>query len=416
MPSLTIALSSSAIEIIDCAIVGGGPSGLAAAIALGRGANCSKLAVFEKDNFQPKGASIQISKTGWKSIQKLDEALVPLLEETGVAVTAVELKPWGAKNPMKKKQQGFLSKAKQIPRKLKEAIMGRFVNAMVNRVHLWHDVRMVLCHHAVSRTNDSLLFPNCDLCEIIPLDLKEGPRFELVFQRENELFRVRSNFVLACDGTKSRVRALLPNEQETLLAENKSVWRGMAPNYDCKGKATFYRGLANSETNGRSALIFPGGKDSGSSWTVISDIADGKSQSTEEARTRVLTVLKSMGTKNNGEYERLKQIVQDSNVVIENKLHVRDFDQKWESSYDGLAFMGDAAHPVRPTGEGTALAFEDANVLQEIVAELGLSVKALRMYEEKRYLPIKTISQKIRDGANEFYKEDGRIVGNIEND
>ena len=44
------------------------------------------------------------------------------------------------------------------------------------------------------------------------------------------------------------------------------------------------------------------------------------------------------------------KVINDSNIVIENKLHVRDFDQPWESAYDGLIYLGDAAH-----GQGLAL-------------------------------------------------------------
>jgi len=84
---------------------------------------------------------------------------------------------------------------------------------------------------------------------------------------------------------------------------------------------------------------------------------------------------------------------------------VRDFDKPWKSSYDGLAYTGDAAHPVRPTGEGTALAFEDAKVLGEVVAKYGLSVEALRAYEDMRYEPVKRISDEVRRLAKASYAQ-----------
>jgi len=59
--------------------------------------------------------------------------------------------------------------------------------------------------------------------------------------------------------------------------------------------------------------------------------------------------------------------------------------------------------PVRPTGEGTALAFEDAKVLGDMVAKHGLCVEALRSYEDARYEPVKEISEKVRATAQSFY-------------
>ena len=213
---------------------------------------------------------------------------------------------------------------------------------------------------------------------------------------------VRTKYLFACDGIKSQVRELLPSEPDILLSENKSVWRGMAPHFNAKGRATFYRGTVDDSTAGRSALVFPGGKGAGSSWTVISDIEDGKSESIEEAKARVLKVVQTMGTEN---CNLLTKIIQDSNVVVENKLHVRDFDIPWESAYDGLIYLGDAAHPVRPTGQGAALAFEDAAVLCRVIVEQGgLSIAALRKYESERFLPVKEVSEAIRTRADAFYK------------
>ena len=73
-----------------------------------------------------------------------------------------------------------------------------------------------------------------------------------------------------------------------------------------------------------------------------------------------------MGTDSDS-YKLMKRAMDDSPIIIENKLHVRDFDQPWNSAYDSCIYIGDAAHPVRPTGEGTALAFEDTNVLRQMI-------------------------------------------------
>ena len=368
----------------------------------------SSVAVFERDGFQPKGASIQISKTGWGSIENLDPSLVDKLKKTGVPVTSVEFKPMSVaecddSNKGIKDIKGVMSRFvfKAV------SFFTRVLPAAITYVHLWHDVRSVLADHAKEvysfapnskeeESFDDLIELHCSLESIQPLsnspnnELEDGARFELTF--ENQENRVRAKYVFACDGTNSRVRSLLPNEADVLLSENKSVWRGVAPNVQSFGKAIFYRGA----NDGRSALLFPGGKDAGSSWTVIGDAIPGRSQTSEEARGRLLAVTSDCD-------DILKRAIGDSPVIIENKLQIRDFELPWESSYDGLVYIGDAAHPVRPTGEGTALAFEDAKVLGDMIGKHGLCVEALRSYEDARYEPVKKISEEVRATAQSYY-------------
>jgi len=377
--SLPLSLSSSSSELIvqqpctkknrcvDCAIIGGGPAGLATSIAIANASPSSTIAIFERDNFEPKGASIQISKLGFDSIKKLEESVIPLLDEVSVPVYEVETNSWTGDD---KQHDAAAAVNNNNEQKLKVDAP----RTVMNKIHLWHDVRIIFANQACQiyannqrrhGDGESLLNTNCNLIDIRPLTGEEDgdSRFELTFKHatSGEEITIRTRYLFAADGTKSKVRNILPKEPNILLPENKSVWRGMAPNINAHGKATFYRGTSDDNTAGRSALVFPGGKDAGSSWTVISDVEDGKSESIAEAKARVLKVIQTtMGREN---CRLMTNIIQDSNIVIENKLFVRDFNQPWESSYDGLIYLGDAAHPVRPTGQGAALAFEDAAVL-----------------------------------------------------
>ena len=387
---------------------------LATSIAISNASPSSTIAIYEQDAFEPKGASIQISRSGFDSIKQLDASILPKLEAVSVPVTDVETKSWAGDDNDTEQQTavvvnqlpgGIRSTLKRVSTKAKKIIF----RAVLNRIHLWHDVRIIFANQACEiyannqGNTEPLLNPNCKLIGIRSL-IEGEDRFELAFQHatSGEEMTVRTKYLFACDGIKSQVRELLPSEPDILLSENKSVWRGMAPHFNAKGRATFYRGTVDDSTAGRSALVFPGGKGAGSSWTVISDIEDGKSESIEEAKARVLKVVQTMGTEN---CNLLTKIIQDSNVVVENKLHVRDFDIPWESAYDGLIYLGDAAHPVRPTGQGAALAFEDAAVLCRVIVEQGgLSIAALRKYESERFLPVKEVSEAIRTRADAFYK------------
>ena len=55
--------------------------------------------------------------------------------------------------------------------------------------------------------------------------------------------------------------------------------------------------------------------------------------------------------------------------------------------------------PVRPTGEGIALALVDAKVLGDAVAKHELGLEALRAYEDERYEPVKMMAEKVAIGA-----------------
>jgi len=422
--------SNSWQRCIDCAIVGGGPAGLATAIAISDSSPSSSIAIFERDEFQPKGASIQISKSGWKSIAALDDGdklLVTKLEETAVPITSVDFKSWKEKDEevIGGRRARLKKKVTRRMSKLKVKAISLLASRVITRVHLWHDVRVVLCGHANSKYRESynavdscgdengdgaqpLVNLNLSLENIQPLspsEQQDGARFVLSFKNvvNGEEMKARARHIVACDGVKSKVRSILPNEPDILQAENKSVWRGLAPHISTSGKATFYQGGSASNTTGRSGLIFPGGKNAGSSWTIISDVEDQRSMSEEESRRRVLKVVESMG-KGSDNFKRFKQVIDESSIIIESKLHVRDFDKPWESSYDGLIYVGDSAHPVRPTGEGTALAFEDASVLGKVILKFGLCDEALREYENERYEPVKRISEKVKNMAQNFYK------------
>mmetsp|Transcript_13681 Transcript_13681/g.20828 ORF Transcript_13681/g.20828 Transcript_13681/m.20828 type:complete len:455 (-) Transcript_13681:178-1542(-) len=414
----TVISSHSWGGCIDCAIVGAGPAGLATSIAISKSSPSSSIAIFERDDFQPKGASIQISRRGWKTIAELDSAdglLTRKLDETSVPVKSVESKSW--KEEGKEASLEKPSRLKAFLSKTKVKLFNLFASRIITRVHLWHDIRVALWEYAVEQYTAGTKYPQPlvhlnlnleDIQVLSPSESNDGARFILSFSNavSKETLKVRAKNIVACDGVKSKVRSILPNEPNVLLAEEKSVWRGLAPNISTSGKATFFRGARDTNTSGRSGLIFPGGKNAGTSWTVISDVEDQRSESHEESKRRVMKVIESMG-KGSDNFNLFKDVIDDSSIVIENKLFVRDFDKPWKSSYDGIIYIGDSAHPVRPTGEGTALALEDAKVLGQVIVKHGFCDEALREYENERYEPVKKISEKVRSQAENFYKEAG---------
>ena len=80
------------VRNVDVAIVGGGPGGLAAAIALRKVAKDASIAVFERDPILAwdgprKGASIAISGKGWKAIKAIDAEAATGMVASGVPVS-----------------------------------------------------------------------------------------------------------------------------------------------------------------------------------------------------------------------------------------------------------------------------------------------------------------------------------------
>jgi len=147
----------------------------------------------------------------------------------------------------------------------------------------------------------------------------------------------------------------------------------------------------------QSAATFPAGQPHGTCWTVIAPAVEGRSATQEDARARLVAALPD-------DADALLAVIAQTPLVIENKLVTRDFKKPWASAVARIAFLGDAAHPLRPTGEGTALAYEDAWTLGEILRSAEQAAPdSLRAYEEARRERVRAVSDAVQAQANQFY-------------
>ena len=384
-------------DAVDIAIIGGGPCGLATAIALSK-APCLKdrtIAIYEKDGFKPKGASIQISSAGWQALKAMDLKVSKDIKATGTPVAGVRITSFTGEDrtPLPFKLVGgvirFMRKFLRLRR------------LALTKTHLWHDVRDALRRRARDRLGNGALQSGHELTSLVEHPEHVALKFSassIDGTSEARTVDVCAKIVLACDGTRSTVRALSP-EPSRLLDEGKSVWRGIAETVDCDGQATFYQG-----DSGESGLIFPAGLGHGSSWTVIAPAVDGRSATNEDAQRRLAAALPDETD------PPLLQVIAASPRIIENKLVTRDFSQPWTSDVARVAYLGDAAHPLRPTGEGTALAFEDAWTIGHLAAtSAGLEPATLRKFEEARRKRVRAVSEAVKAAANRFYQSDSAI-------
>ena len=132
---------------VEVAIVGGGPCGLATALAISK-ASClqgSSIEVFESDSFGPKGASIQISKPGWAALAAIDAEAASRIRANGEPVTSVSLRAFGGANLTPAPVRFFMAVARWLFRLLRRVGAHRGLT----RAHLWHDVREVLRERVV---------------------------------------------------------------------------------------------------------------------------------------------------------------------------------------------------------------------------------------------------------------------------
>jgi 2-polyprenyl-6-methoxyphenol hydroxylase-like FAD-dependent oxidoreductase len=429
---LAMATPNGGIEKLDIAIVGGGPSGLSVALALLRGAPLatSNIALFESDSFQPKGASIVMSRSGWDALRCIDPVVCRRAQRNGAPVSALLFKDFSG-NP-------------KLPRPVRWLVWSLypFLRALglgIVKGNGWHDLRDVLRNGVVEASlplgystgsdghqddKKKLIRAGEKLLEI-DTSSQEG-RVLLTFDGGKQ---VSASLVIACDGAFSKVRecldkiktASLPTEP-FLLDQHKTVWRGTAPTVDAKNIATFYVASPQGSGEGESATccIFPAGRTTpGSSISIIMASVPGRASSSDDARKRLDSALAKLGVPID---DLVRRTIDGVDHMLEHRLHTRNFDAypSLESGEERIGFLGDSAHPLRPTGEGIGIAMEDAWTIGKLAKEAvrkdqenGLPVSGdiftpdmLRQYEVERQDRVTAICAAVQELAESYYDND----------
>jgi 2-polyprenyl-6-methoxyphenol hydroxylase-like FAD-dependent oxidoreductase len=414
--------------MLDVAIIGGGPTGLSTALALMRGAQARHLAVFETDSFAPKGASIVITQPGYDALLHIDRKVYKAIKRDGAPVCGLFFKDFSGRPRLPRLARWIVSMLSLVFRILKIGIV---------RANAWHAVRKTLLDGAVdasvslgydavaddqqqsqSQTKKTLVHSNMTLVELDTTKYKD--RVALTFADGTQAC---ASLVLACDGAFSTVRKCLNKDTDRphapfLLDENRTVWRGTAADVNVHNMATFYVTSVRGSGQGASATaaVFPAGQSTpGTSCSIIMPSVPGRAVDPDDARRRLNAAL--------ARFEPIDPILRETidgiDYLLEHKLYVRDFDAypSLASGHGRIAFLGDSAHPLRPTGEGVAIAFEDAWTLgmlakqakeQKQQQQNGTSIftpELLKQYVQAREKRVTAVCEAVRELAESFYDD-----------
>eukprot|EP00854_Cymbomonas_tetramitiformis_P012053 gene12053-14241_t len=414
-------------ESIDVAIAGGGPAGLAAALAV-RAAlpgvsvkvlllvhDVAKSAegpqvlllvhdvaesaeVFEAaSENREHGAGVLMNINGWRALQSIAPAAVPILDEKARALQSMV---WHdeAGNEMRKVSP-FDS----------EASMAEFGYAQ--KIASWYDIRNTLYDLLPPDTVEfcsKIQGMNAQADGSVRISVSGSADEGHAHERE-----INAKVLIGADGYFSRIR-------EHTIADGppdftgRLTWRGrvtLPPGdggigdklAEQAGSANLYIDAANFG-KGRSAIIYPL-QDSTYVFTANCPVSHleqlGMTFEPFKSKSSAMSLQadddgtdddtgKSRCLKAMGDYPQLVlDVIQATPdpVVTEHGYYIRPADSLPDDGWctGGITLVGDAAHLAPPDGQGLNLALEDAAVLGWHLKQEGtLSVDALRSYERER--------------------------------
>lgn len=380
----------------DVAIIGGGPAGLATALAAKRalGTN-SSVAVFERSKeLLEIGGQVGLQGAAFRALDAIDPS-----GETSVAVEE--------RGMLRKKlklfdDKGVLESELEIGNSAKQVVIP------------WFALQRAL----ESRLPAGALHLNRELKSMAEVCVGGEDCVEMTFSavgNEKEV-TCRAKLVIGADGNMSQTRTLLfgseekfpsytgtaiwrmfiSGEFEELELGTSHVWTGDGKVLAMQkiGKRVYLSGQAAwpedqlAVLDRRRYVGVEDGKDSG-----------GRSTNAERLKRFAAT------------FSGFPQSVVcfavdhcDTSSILEHPVYFREPYRPWGKGRTTL--IGDAGHCIPPNmAMGTPLAFEDAAALGHALVEHGVQPKALRAYEEERMERVNTIACFAIEQTGKYYQE-----------
>jgi salicylate hydroxylase len=379
-------------HILDVAVIGAGPGGLATALALSKNDSHS-IAIFERASaFRPIGAALGLNDPGYAALSSLAPSLAELVRSK-------------AANPqwqvLQRPDGEILFDDECFFHDTGFTWLGWYTLQVALKDALPNSIPIHLMHRLVSIEQEtgfvSLRFSVQDA---------EGK----VLQEKT----VRTRVLVGADGYQSVVRRNAVSDGEPLYT-GTMTWRGIIDKSDFDAQA-FGAPFQSKNENGVLSII----GDRKNFW--IMDCGDGQiawtgtalqdsSEKSSSARDSAMVAFEGWPA-----MVIAMMKATDPEAIIESGVFDRDPVESWGvangGKYQRVTLLGDAAHPMRPSlGLGSTNAFQDALSLSSKLQGVDLRntsdvARALDLYEQERIAVTSPLIIKARKGGEASHDED----------
>lgn len=369
--------------------------GLSAAIALRRVNPKLDIAIIERGPPNPaaRGAGLRLEVNGIKALRAVDPEIVSVLESNAAhASSIVSLDHTGSE--IMKVDADVANATTMSKYGVKPLLLGwqELVQSLQDKVPA------ELVHYEAAVSNI----------------LEDSAKEYVEIFMENEAEPIQSKIVIGADGYHSIVaQQCLGLKPPTF--EGQIIWRARLP--ASKSNHPLDR-ITLITGQGIVTISYPI-SNGDIVWTISAspDVLESRglghvveqhrnrtafSMTAEEKKQHCLSVIEDSP-------DWLKETVAatDANKMLEHGVWVRYAEDIPSGSLgDGrVSLVGDAFHPVRPTGQGVNTALEDAHALAFAVAQLGVTKEALRKYEGERIDRVKSVAANTLQTGRAAYEQ-----------
>ncbi len=360
-------------DILDVAVIGAGPGGLAVAHALAKLG--FSVGIFEKAKIlRPIGAALGLADMGYKALADIDSDLATQVRKL-------------AANPQYQlliRPNGEVLFADDSP------LAGTNFTWLA-----WYSLQT--CLRDSLSTNVSLYLNH----SLINFTYDSNSCVRLQFKKQTD---VCARLLIGADGYKSCVRAITVGDGSPLYT-GTMTWRGIFPRQKLTLDFPFSQGFGFQLVvgEGKNFWIMDAGDD------LIAWGATALQESPEKSSSAHLKVQEVFAHW----LPVINHFIQptEPKAIVETGVFDREPVAQWGDN-QCVTLLGDAAHPIRPSlGLGTTLALQDAVTLARNLADITLTDierlgLAIQNYERERMAVTTPLLEKARQGGYDSHAED----------